>query len=664
MRSKGMPKLTITSVFIVVICVSVAYICYSTMTLGSTQDTNNHSNQITVQTDEEGEASYSDLLKSYTSDIFARDKPRDITTQSAGREPVVDGIKPMGSDDHVGGKGEKSDHNFVHADLDVMKCPHPGGDGRWCAVPPPAKSHFGFDDAPTDMKRWKAAQILASSGEQVLLKRIVKHFPHPFDYLDGDRSFRGLQKLVDVFVDSKTGLQPLLPEAGKDAALWSHIRRRYLQQQAETGAGAVGEEEEKEFTVTNTRASKRAQKRAQALKSSEREIDAKVNAAVRRLQEEGGGELKEKVPSTSTETEKALHVENKQVVPLPYNFRVSNRAPVVEMGYTAFDKNLNTYFSGNFAGGNFVKKEWFFDRWHEIKHKLDTPFITMCSLNENWGVLSTNFPNRTAGWGACCNKPSDRKLHDFLAHDKTLMFIVNQHYNLSHPKLLTLPRGLPMQWEHTARVVWDTQRHILQHVKKSKLLFAAASSWGKRPQMLRCISNKMAVDDFWGHSDAPKEHVVDQKKAKSNRRLYYQKLGSSIIGVALPGLGYDCFRTWELLTMGSMVVTEHGVGLDRSLWRLPALLVEDFYEITPELLLSAYTEAIYRADEFEFERLTQSFWYGVIANVSYSKSTQPMLDKFPMKAEIPNFARPKVPYACSNLGTCGKGTKRTPRNYC
>ena len=100
------------------------------------------------------------------------------------------------------------------------------------------------------------------------------------------------------------------------------------------------------------------------------------------------------------------------------------------------------------------------------------------------------------------------------------------------------------------------------------------------------------------------------------------------------------------------------------LWRLPALLVEDFYDITPTLLRSAYVEALYRADEFEFERLTQNFWNTVIANVSRSRSTQPLLDKFPMRAEEPNFARPREPYECGKTNTCGPGTKRTPKQSC
>ena len=35
---------------------------------------------------------------------------------------------------------------------------------------------------------------------------------------------------------------------------------------------------------------------------------------------------------------------------------------------------------------------------------------------------------------------------------------------------------------------------------------------------------------------------------------------------------------------------ERSVGLDRTLWRLPTLLVDDFNDITPDLLHSAYVE--------------------------------------------------------------------------
>ena len=101
-------------------------------------------------------------------------------------------------------------------------------------------------------------------------------------------------------------------------------------------------------------------------------------------------------------------------------------------------------------------------------------------MNENWGMLSTMVPNRTAKWGNCCEKPRDRVIYDFLNHPKTLMLAVNQHTNISHPKVLVLPRGIPLTWERTSYIVWDLIRFSIDNIKKQKLLFASSSSWGPR----------------------------------------------------------------------------------------------------------------------------------------------------------------------------------------
>eukprot|EP00975_Prorocentrum_lima_P071724 12939287-Prorocentrum_lima.AAC.1 len=316
-------------------------------------------------------------------------------------------------------------------------------------------------------------------------------------------------------------------------------------------------------------------------------------------------------------------------------------------------------------GGAFIDRQVFFKHWRKVKDRIDTPFLTVCTLNENWGFLSTNFPNRTAGWGRCCDTPRDRIVYDFLNHDKTLLLVTNQHVNITHPKLMIWPRGIPITWGQTRMLVWDTMHKVLKHNsqdwqsnRKEVLLFAASSKWGPRPQILRCISNKFPVlTDFEGHVDGP-------KGARLDRQAYYEKMTTAYFGLGLPGLGYDCFRNWELMTMGTIVVLEKGVGFDRTMWRLPALLVEDFYEITPELLRTAYLEALYRAKEFEFKRLTMSYWFSVLANVSASMSTQPFLDAFPLEAEDQNFARPRIPYECGRTNSCGRGTKRTPRMSC
>lgn len=95
------------------------------------------------------------------------------------------------------------------------------------------------------------------------------------------------------------------------------------------------------------------------------------------------------------------------------------------------------------------------------------------------------------------------------------------------------------------------------------------------------------------------------------------------------------------------------------------LLVDDFFDVTPDLLRSAYVQAIYDIDEFEMERLQQSYWYSVVYNVSVSRSAQPMLDKFPMEAETPHFVRPFQPFHCGDSNErCGEPGIKTPKQSC
>ena len=85
--------------------------------------------------------------------------------------------------------------------------------------------------------------------------------------------------------------------------------------------------------------------------------------------------------------------------------------------------------------------------------------------------------------------------------------------------------------------------------------------------------------------------------SQMSMRDFYTSLANSRTVLAMPGLGYDTYRLWEVLSLGAMPILEKGIGLDRTLYKLPALLVEDFADLTPMLVRQAYVEALYRADE-------------------------------------------------------------------
>jgi hypothetical protein len=347
-------------------------------------------------------------------------------------------------------------------------------DPVWCNIEMPKASYYRFDP-PVDPFKWRVAQLQASRGDHVLLERIMKHFPGHSDFLDGDISFRSLHSIFDVFVDQQLDLTPLVPPGSvyKSTVKPNQFAQRKLAQ-----------------------------------------TDAKMI----------NGKL-----------QYPWQLEGKRVIPEPYDFRSANRSAIVSIGYSAYTRDSQTYFSGNLVGGAFIDRNLFFQYWRKVKDKIDLPFTSICTLNENWGMLSTMFPNRTAGWGRCCDQPKDKIVHEFLDHPKTLMLVTNQHVNISHPKLLIMPRGIPLTWGYTRKIIWDAMRNTLLHRKKDKLLFAAASSWGPRPQILACISQKVPPELFDGHIRTPKTNRL-------SREQYYEKLGSTMFGVGLPGLGYDTFR--------------------------------------------------------------------------------------------------------------------------
>jgi hypothetical protein len=59
------------------------------------------------------------------------------------------------------------------------------------------------------------------------------------------------------------------------------------------------------------------------------------------------------------------------------------------------------------------------------------------------------------------------------------------------------------------------------------------------------------------------------------------------------------------------------------------LVVDDFADLTPDLVMSAYVEALYRAREWEYERLTLPFWKDLLRTVARDKSSAYLDEKFP-----------------------------------
>ena len=99
------------------------------------------------------------------------------------------------------------------------------------------------------------------------------------------------------------------------------------------------------------------------------------------------------------------------------------------------------------------------------------------------------------------------------------------------------------------------------------------------------------VDCKFSASDLEATKFGERHEGRLEPEQYYRRLGSSMLGLAMPGVGYDTFRycpvlslpalppslpfrlltahgstaprLWETMTMGTVAVLEKGVGLDK-----------------------------------------------------------------------------------------------------
>jgi hypothetical protein len=341
----------------------------------------------------------------------------------------------------------KREFEHYHEDLDFDITATPCDDPSWCSIPMPKKSHFSYFDPPIDKDRWKRAQILAKGGKQVLLRRILQHFPAPVNFLDGDVDFKSMHSLLDVHVNEESWFAPLA--------------------KTDTVAPDIA-------------------KLVPTSDLSPRERNANVNKLL-------AARLKARHPSMTGVDGQSMK-ELVDSVPAGYKFKDKKRAPILSFSHFVFEREAARFEIGKRIGKFIINYSAILPAWLEARDAIDTPFVAMSLVNENWGLLSTSFPNRTVQWGESLFAEQPRLLSAFLDDNRTLMLVTNQHSNISHPKILTVPRGLPLgEMENSGRLVWDAMRGCRDDATKKTLLVAMSGEWGPSECLLEHMLSALCL---------------------------------------------------------------------------------------------------------------------------------------------------------------------------
>lgn len=386
----------------------------------------------------------------------------------------------------------------------------------WCQFSLPEKSFYRFDNAANNLTQWKEAQNIAIEQKLILLEKIIKIFNitnnnnhHHLEnlFLDGDIPFRRYHSLFnDYFLDDNYNFDILNIQHQERLSLSSLLRPFSSSSSSSIPFDKLNNSEKDSLFHTNV-----------------------LNM------------LKNNPKPFRYQWELKYNLTRSDVLPPLVPFYSLSRVPIFHIGYFVFAKMKpsDPFFRGKIKGEVGIDRSRLLKLWSRSKHRIQHPWIGFHFANENWGLFSTYFPNRTADWGTCCDdqsKEENRLTYELLNHEKTIMIVTNQHSNLTHPKLIQFPLGIA-KLSKMKHILYDSMNAIVKEGRKENLLFTSSSNWGYRSNIMKCIGNK-----FQNQFQLKLQSYNDKLHGRITPRQFYLSLGRSMFGLALPGLGYDTFR--------------------------------------------------------------------------------------------------------------------------
>lgn len=121
----------------------------------------------------------------------------------------------------------------------------------------------------------------------------------------------------------------------------------------------------------------------------------------------------------------------------------------------------------------------------------------------------------------------------------------------------------------------------------------------------------------------------DQQEPLPYISSHYYEVATSKFVLCPSGLGFDSYRLWETLLLGSIPIVESNHGFDRTYSRLPVLVVHNYSAVTPDLLEQVYPCFYRQAHKFSYQHLLQTHWQTMLSEVIKTGQSQCIQDHHP-----------------------------------
>lgn len=209
--------------------------------------------------------------------------------------------------------------------------------------------------------------------------------------------------------------------------------------------------------------------------------------------------------------------------------------------------------------------------------------------------------------------------HSFLAFiddPRIIVWFSQNCIDTSHPKLHQLPIG---QDYHTMNGPnsWGPETSPENQERFINSIRDKAPALANRKCMAHAnfhfsMTTKYAYDRHDALNQVPRE-LVYYEPERTMRLNTWKSQAEYAFVVSPHGNGLDCHRTWEALALGCIPIMKTS-ALDPMFEGLPVLIVNEWSNVTPELLYKTQQEYAERTD-WEMEKLTLAYWMNQIRKV-------------------------------------------------
>lgn len=250
-----------------------------------------------------------------------------------------------------------------------------------------------------------------------------------------------------------------------------------------------------------------------------------------------------------------------------------------------------------------------FAEYRKLPTSRPWPHVTFLQFHEDTGGLSGTVNRKTLPRQPIQKKwkrmgCSQKFLDDYLNHPDTLAVVTSQHHMFDHPKAHSIPIGLR----------YADQVNAAYSILHNNTMNGEDAHFQPRKNWLM-LSHNNGRDRPYADRYKNTVHVMRTFRVENTIRdvaQYYLDLAQSTFILSPPGAGWDCYRTWEALAVGTIPIVEHNNrkdGMYRSYQDLPIAWIDSYQNLTKDWLHAEHTRLLERADSYQWAKTTKQYWF-------------------------------------------------------